>query len=161
VEDFMKLLGTVGLVLCGFTLAGCHKSVEISPAAMPAPERWNATLATPAGLAGAVQVKGTAWMEPDVKDTAQTKVHVEISNAAPGGAHPWHVHRGQCGQDGGIFGPPDAYRILKVGGNGEAKAEATLPLPEPKDGQYFVNVHASTANMGTIVACGNLAPPSH
>jgi hypothetical protein len=23
-----------------------------------------------------------------------------------------------------------------------------------------VNVHASAANMGTIVACGNLAPPS-
>lgn len=159
----MKLLGTVGLVLCGVTLAGCHshKAVEISPAAMPAPERWNATLATPAGLAGAVQVKGTAWMEPDPKDTNQTIVHVAIQNAAPGGAHPWHVHRGQCGEDGGVFGPPDAYGILKVGGKGEAESEATLPLPEPKEGQYFVAVHASTSNMGTVVACGNLAPPSH
>jgi hypothetical protein len=160
-EVLMKLLGPVGLVLCGFTLAGCHKAVEISPAAMPVAERWNGTLATPSGLAGALQVKGTAWMEPDTKDSTQTKVHVAISNAAPGGAHPWHVHRGQCGQDGGVFGPQDSYGILKVGRGGDADAEATLPLPEPKNGQYFADVHASSANMGTLIACGNLAPPSH
>ena len=63
-------------------------------------------------------------------------------------------------QDQGILGPPDAYPILKVGGDGKAEAEAKLEMPEPAQGQYFINVHASPANMGTIVACGNLAPPS-
>jgi hypothetical protein len=33
-------------------------------------------------------------------------------------------------------------------------------MPLPKEGAFFVNVHASAANMNTIVACGNLAPPA-
>jgi hypothetical protein len=59
-----------------------------------------------------------------------------------------------------VLGPADAYPILKVGGNGQADADADLALPLPTTGQYFINVHASAANMGTILACGNLAPPS-
>jgi hypothetical protein len=47
-----------------------------------------------------------------------------------------------------------------VEGDGEAESSAELPLPAPIAGQYFVNVHASRNNMGTIIACGNLAPPS-
>jgi hypothetical protein len=35
-----------------------------------------------------------------------------------------------------------------------------LPVPLPKTGDYFVNVHASAKNMKSIVACGNLAPPA-
>jgi len=30
----------------------------------------------------------------------------------------------------------------------------------PSDGRYFVSVGASAANAQTIVACGNLAPPT-
>ena len=48
-----------------------------------------------------------------------------------------------------------------MNGDGKADADAILPLVMPRTGQYFVNVHASASNMGTIVACGNLAPPSH
>jgi hypothetical protein len=29
----------------------------------------------------------------------------------------------------------------------------------PRTGQYYINVHASRNNMGTIIACGNLARP--
>ncbi|HEU5303724.1 MAG TPA: hypothetical protein VFU40_03685, partial [Gemmatimonadales bacterium] len=68
--------------------------------------------------------------------------------------------RGQCGSDQGIFGPADAYKPLKVGGNGRVTTEAVLPLPAPRTGDFFVNIHASARNMGTIVACGNLAPPA-
>ena len=65
------------------------------------------------------------------------------------------------GNDMGVLGPADAYKPLKVGGNGEAQADADLPIPMPTVGNYFINVHASAQNMGTIVACGNLAPPAH
>jgi hypothetical protein len=99
-------------------------------------------------------------MQRSDKDSNQTKAHVEITNAAPGGRHPWHVHRGQCGTDMGILGPADAYHVLKVSGDGKAQDDATLPVPLPTTGQYFVNVHASAQNMSTIVACGNLAPPA-
>jgi hypothetical protein len=156
----MRIVLTAGLIVSAVTLASCGShGVHIDPNAQPVATRWNATLSTPPELAGALQVRGTAWMGYGEKDSTQTEAHVSIENAAPGGRHPWHVHRGKCGMDQGIFGPADAYPFLKVGGNGHAEADAKLPVPMPREGEYFVNVHASPTNMGAIVACGNLAPP--
>jgi hypothetical protein len=153
---------TAGLLFSATGLAACGGGggIRINPNAQPVASRWNAVLATPGRLAGVSQVRGTGWMGTREKDTTQTEAHVLIENAAPGGQHPWHVHLGQCGADRGIFGPADAYPVLKVNGDGKAEADAILPVQMPRVGQYFVNVHASAANMGTIVACGNLAPPS-
>ena len=150
----------VGLIVLAMASA-CnpfHRShaVEIQNSGVPIGSRWNATLATPTQLAGAVQVQGTAWMAPNGD---HTRAYVSISNAAPGGVHPWHVHEGQCGSNGKIVGPATAYPPLKVGGDGTATAQAELPMPLPDSGAYYVNVHASADNMGTIIACGNLAPP--
>src|SRR5215207_5506503 len=156
----MRTAIAAGLIVSTAALTACGgQGVKIDSKAQPVTDRWNATLASPAALAGAVQVAGTGWMSRREKDASQTQAYVEISNAAPGGQHPWHVHRGQCGSDLGVLGPADDYPVLKVDGDGEASADAELPLPMPVTGQYFVNVHASAANMGTIVACGNLAPP--
>jgi hypothetical protein len=149
--------------LLGLTLAaaGCGgKKVEIDPETAVVGTRWNATLATPAQLTGAVQVKGTGWMGEEKGDTNKTRAFVSIQNAVPGGEHPWHVHMGQCGNDRGIVGAADAYEPLRVGSSGQAQEMAELQVPVPRSGQYFINVHASRNNMGTIVACGNLAPPS-
>ena len=150
-------------VLLGLALAaaGCGgKKVEINPATEMVGTRWNATLATPTQLAGAVQVKGSGWMGSEKGDTTKTRAFVSIQNAVPGGEHPWHVHVGQCGSDRGIFGPADAYQPLRVGSNGQAQEMALLQVSVPTVGQYFINVHASRNNMKTIIACGNLAPPS-
>jgi hypothetical protein len=134
--------------------------VEINPQEAMVGSRWNATLATPAQLAGATQVRGNGWMAERDGDSTRTEASVSIENAVPGGVHPWHVHLGQCGNDRGIFGQPDAYDPLEVGGDGKATATAELSVPTPSAGQYFINVHASPNNLGTIIACGNLAPPS-
>lgn len=150
-------------ILFGLALAvgGCGgKNVEIDPESATVGTRWNATLATSAQLAGAVQVKGTGWMSGEKDDTTKTRAYVSIQNAVPGGEHPWHVHLGQCGNDRGIFGAAGAYSPLRVGSDGQAQESAVLQVPKPVAGQYFINVHASRNNMGTIVACGNLAPPS-
>jgi hypothetical protein len=158
----MKVHTAVSLALAALALASCggRQSVEINPNSAPVAARWNGVLATPPELAGIVQVTGQAWMGPDPKDLDKAQAHVDISNAVPGGQHPWHVHRGQCGSDQGIFGPADAYPPLKVEGNGRSSATAKLPVAFPKTGDYFVNVHASSKNMKQIVACGNLAPPA-
>lgn len=151
-------------VVAGVALAllvtGCggRRAVELNPDQAVVGSRWNAILATPAGLTGVVQVQGTAWMGTG-SAPGQTIASVTIRNAAPGGKHPWHVHRGHCGNDQGIFGPADAYGELEVGGDGTASETATIPMPLPDAGEFMVNVHASRENMGTIVACGNLAPP--
>jgi hypothetical protein len=157
----MKARIIAGLVF-GVALASCggRRAVEIDPDAQSAATRWNGTLSAPPELAGVSQIRGQGWMAADSREQGQTRAHVDISNAVPGGQHPWHVHRGQCGADQGIFGPADAYKPLRVDGDGRAQADAELPVPAPRSGGYFINVHASSSNMKTIVACGNLAPPA-
>ena len=121
--------------------------------------RWHGTLTSPSYLAGAVQITGTASMAPGT-DGRKTKVMVEVTNAAPGGLHPWEMHLGQCGADQGIFGPMDEYTPIKIGTDGRGTASAEIPMPTPSYGNYFVLLHASSANRETIVACGNMAPPA-
>ncbi|HJR17456.1 MAG TPA: hypothetical protein VJ808_11430 [Gemmatimonadales bacterium] len=158
----MKVQSTVRPLLLALLVISCggRQAVEIDPNTVPVQNRWNGTVASPPELGGIVAIRGSGWMGPHEEDTGRTQAQVSISNAVPGGEHPWHVHRGRCGSDQGIFGPADAYKPLKVGGNGRASSTAELPVPSPRTGQFFINIHASARNMATIVACGNLAPPS-
>ena len=136
-----------------------NPAVEIDTGAIDVSSRWNAVLSTPSGLEGVAQVRGEAWLAR-TKNGRDVRAHVSISNATPGAVHPWHVHRGQCGSDLGILGDAADYKPLSVSDDGRASRDATLDIPLPQDGNYYVNVHASESNMQTIVACGNLAPPS-
>jgi hypothetical protein len=133
--------------------------VQVSAGDVNVNSRWNGTLATPASLAGAVQMKGSATMTPG-SNTGKTAIKVELSNASPGGIHPWQLHHGQCGMDEGLFGTVDSYKPLKVDDDGRASSSANLPYAMPTAGNFYVSVGASSANPETIVACGNLAPPS-
>ncbi len=158
----MKARILAGLTVFGVALTSCggRQPVEINPDAQSLAAAWNGTISAPPELAGVSDIRGRGWMAADQKEEGQTRAHVEISNAVPGGQHPWHVHRGQCGSDQGIFGPADAYKPLKVEGDGRAKGDAVLPVAVPRSGSFFINVHASSRNMSTIIACGNLAPPA-
>jgi len=135
--------------------------VQINPSPkIPTASRWTATLASPQNLAGVVQIHGSAWMAPpSVDDTQHDLVSVRIANAASGGVHPWAVHQGNCGNDLGVYGPERAYPLLHVDHDGNASASVTLDVPAPKSGNYFVQIVASQANSGTIIACGNMAAP--
>lgn len=121
--------------------------------------RWQARLVTPATLVGAVQMNGSATMQPS-SDNESTELSLNVANATPGGVHPWQVHRGQCGSDDGVFGSSEAYKPIKVGDKGRGEATATVPMIMPTTGSYYVTVSASAANADTEVACGNLAPPA-
>ena len=145
---------TVLLAACGG-----HRPVEIDPQQQAAGSRWNATLATPAALSGAMNLRGRGWWASEQGNASRSRAQVDIANAVPGGDHPWHVHQGQCGSNGPIVGPATSYRSLEVNGDGKATATADLPVAMPTSGQYYINVHASANNMATIIACGNLAPP--
>jgi hypothetical protein len=152
------------LVLTGLpalVLAACnpfHQSVKMNQD-VNYNQRWHGTLTSPSYLAGAVQIQGTASMAPG-SDGQKTNVRVTVTNATPGGIHPWEIHRGQCGRDQGVFGPTDGIEAIKVGSDGKGEGEATIPMPTPTFGDYFVLLYASAANRQTIVACGNLAPPA-
>lgn len=152
------------LSAAAFALAACNPfrqepAVEVSTRDENLNSRWHANLATPAELAGAVQMNGSASMTPG-SGSDNTIVSLTLANATPGGLHPWQLHRGQCGADNGIVGSAAAYPAAQVGRNGQATASATLPFVTPTEGSYFVVVRASAANEATTVACGNLAPPT-
>jgi hypothetical protein len=153
-------LVALGGALLLLAACGGHRRVEIDPEGELVATRWNAVLATPTALAGAMQVRGRGWWGEQRGEPTRSQAHVEVTNAVPGGDHPWHVHQGQCGSNGPIVGPATAYRSLEVDNDGKASATADLPIAMPRTGQYHVNVHASVNNMGTIIACGNLAPPT-
>jgi hypothetical protein len=152
------------LAIAAFALTSCNPfrqepAVQVTTEDQNLNSRWHANLATPAELAGAVQMNGSASMAPGTK-SGNTTVVLDLANATPGGLHPWQMHRGQCGADEGVFGAADAYQAAKVGRDGRATASANLPLDTPTTGSYFVIVRASAANDAVTVACGNLAPPT-
>jgi hypothetical protein len=158
----MKGYTAASLMLFALSAISCggRKAVEIDPSTQPVQNRWNGTLGSPPELAGVSAIRGSAWMGSHPEEADRTHAQVSLSNAVPGGVHPWHVHRGRCGGDQGIFGPADQYKPLKVDDNGRAVSDAELSVPTPRTGEFFVNIHASAKNMRTIVACGNLAPPA-
>jgi hypothetical protein len=154
----------LALALTAIALTSCNpfrhgQPVEVSTKDETLNSRWHANLATPADLAGAVQMNGSASMAP-ATTRGNTAVSLDLANATPGGLHPWQLHRGQCGADQGIVGSPALYPAAKVGRDGRATATATVPYNAPTTGSYFVLVRASAANDAVTVACGNLAPPT-
>jgi len=145
------------------TLAACNpfhhaRASTVSPDAN-LNTRWHAALVSPATLTGAVQMNGTAMMQPGTNGDG-TALSLSLANATPGGLHLWQVHHGQCGADDGVFGSAGAYTPIRIGDNGRGAASATVPMITPTTGNYFVLVSASAANAQMVVACGNLAPPT-
>lgn len=154
------------ITVAALAITGCNpfqrqQAVEVSTQDAELNTRWHGNLASPAELAGVVQMNGSASMAPD-PDGTHTNVTLKLGNASPGGVHPWAMHRGQCGAwtDDGVVGPSDAYRPLEVGSDGRATQTASIPMQTPVTGDYFVVVQASAENAETVVACGNLAPPT-
>lgn len=155
----MRTTAIFGLA-SALALAACFGSQTVKideNEAQAAASRWNGSLTTPTAMRGVVQMRGSAWL---ARDGNKMRAHVAVENATDGGMHPWHVHRGRCGYDNGIVGSASNYPILKIDDDGKASANASIDAPFPVQGDYFVNVHASSDNLQTIVACANLAPPT-
>jgi len=152
------------LAVSAVALTSCNPfrhepAVQVSAKDENLNSRWHANLASPAELAGAVQMSGSASMTPS-SPSGNTTVSLNLANATPGGLHPWQLHRGQCGADDGIIGASGAYPVAHVGRDGHATSSASVPFVTPTEGSYFVMVRASAANDAVTVACGNLAPPT-
>ena len=156
----------LGAALSLLISAGCNPAhrdpvVDVSTRSPTVTSRWHADLASPPSLAGAATMNGSASMAAAPNGTS-TNFTIDLANASPGGLHPWDARSGQCapGINGGVLGSSAAYKPLKVDSDGRATGTATVTLETPTNGTYFVVVHASAATPQTIVACGNLAPPT-
>lgn len=133
-------VGAVALLL-----AGCASTVEMRPV-----ESWTARITAdePDDLRAAASVNA---------GVVETAASVSIAGAQSGATHPWHIHAGRCGSGGAIVGPASAYTPLSVGGNGQASSTARINVGLEPGGQYYINIHESPANLGTIIGCMQLS----
>ncbi len=152
-------LGAAVLALSACSLIQPKPAVQESGSNVNLNTSWHASIASPAELAGAVQMNGSASMAPGRK-RGTTYIVMKLGNTSPGGVHPWAIHRGQCGADEGVFGVLDDYPPLRVGSDGTGMSSATVEIDTPTAGNYFASVQASAQNRSLIVACGNLAAPT-
>ena len=120
-------------------------------AGMSGMTHYNATLAA----VGSSTTHGTAMIH---SMNGKQTVELQLSGASAGATLPWHIHSGSCA-DGmtPIVGNPSFYSPLSVGSDGTVSVMADIPVVLAAGQRYHVNVHASPTEMGTIVACGDLA----
>jgi hypothetical protein len=90
---------------------------------------------------------------------ANTSILLNVTHATPGAVHPWQLHHGRCGADRGIYGPASAYEPLTVDAEGRGAGQATVRMPLPAEGPFFVRIAVSAAAPDSIIACGDLVPP--
>lgn len=110
---------------------------------------WESSIAP----VGTFTVRGTAKAQSVGVGTGVT---ISIENATHHAQHPWHVHRGVCGDNGPIVGNAGDYPALAVDMEGKATANATIGVALNEQESYYVNVHNSPTDLGTIVGCGKL-----
>jgi len=144
------------IVLPGFSAILALLSLTSAPASagamVHALAKWSADLAPPNGVTGP---HGSVVLEPGKRPNS-TRVRVVISGDTPGALRPWHLHTGQCGEQGPIVGPEKSYARIRINGRGNGVAVIELAIPFPESGALFVNVHESIKSMETIVTCGQL-----
>ncbi len=116
--------------------------------------RWSTTLMPMSGtsVSGTASVHGTST-------PGQGMAMIRITGAPANGVHPWHVHTGRCGDAnmGTIIGGAENYSPLTADASGGASGTAIISASVPASGDYRVHVHRSPDDMGTVVACGQLA----
>lgn len=79
-------------------------------------------------------------------------VVVALKNA-PAAAQPTHIHIGTCGN---INKAPEYPLVNTVNGAGTSTV-AGVTIKQLLAGKYAINVHKSTMDLATYVACGNIA----
>jgi hypothetical protein len=92
-------------------------------------------------------VSGTATMTADGDSTT---VSIEVSGAT--GDHPAHIHQGTCDN----LNPNPEYPLENVNADGLSETTVDVPLQDLLDGEFAVNLHQSTTNLGVYIACGNV-----
>ncbi|MEX2535255.1 MAG: hypothetical protein WD273_06590 [Trueperaceae bacterium] len=79
-------------------------------------------------------------------------VVLALEGTSPGDAHPSHFHVGDCGSGGGV----DVPLAVVDGGSGLGVSVVRMAYDDLLAQDYHVNAHRSAADMGTIVACGEV-----
>ena len=86
----------------------------------------------------------------------RTSVTAQLQGDAPNSSRAWALHEGRCDSPGPMLGGTYDYPTLQVAADGRAAATATLQHMLNEAKSYYVAVHASSSDMATVVACGEI-----
>lgn len=78
------------------------------------------------------------------------EVVITLANA-PATAQPAHIHQGTCGQLGGV-----AYPLTSVTGGNSTTIVKGVTIDQLLASPMAINVHKSTSDLATYVACGEI-----
>jgi hypothetical protein len=82
------------------------------------------------------------------------QVVIAIANG-PAGPQPAHIHTGTCASLGGV-----AYPLTSVANGASTTVIKGVTIDQLLATKYAVNVHKSTSDLGTYVACADVVMPS-
>jgi hypothetical protein len=91
---------------------------------------------------------GTATLSQAGNDVI---VSVHITGAGDT-AQPIHIHTGTCAK----LDPKPAYPLTTVQSGSSMTTLKDMKLSQLETGNYAINVHKSTSDVGTYVACGDI-----
>ena len=83
----------------------------------------------------------------------KTRVDVALANAPTDVPQPAHIHEGSCAK----LDPKPKYPLAVVV-DGTSTTMVDVPMSQLVAGGFAVNVHKSTKDIPTYIACGELGP---
>jgi hypothetical protein len=81
-----------------------------------------------------------------------TVVTIALQGTPPSGDHPAHFHAGNCGSGGDIVVPLNNVK----GVSGFSTTVTSVPFDAIVGGDHYLNIHLSSDQIATIVACGEV-----
>lgn len=94
-------------------------------------------------------VSGTATLTDNGDGTTTVSITVEGAT----GGHPAHIHEGTCDD----LDPNPTYPLEDVDADGVSETDIDVTLEDLLASPYAINLHESATNLGTYVACGEIA----
>jgi hypothetical protein len=78
---------------------------------------------------------------------------VKLAITGGSGSQPAHIHKGTCAN----LDPKPAYPLTTVADGTSSTSVKSVTLAQLMKGKYAINVHKSTTDIKTYVACGDLS----
>jgi hypothetical protein len=137
----------IAIVLMAFVFAAMPRLASLAAPTSNAAPPPGAVVVPIAAQSGSNQT-GTATL---TASGDKTQVVIALNGMPAGSQEPAHIHQGTCAK----LNPKPAYPLSTVA-DGQSATTVNVPLATLQTGGFAINVHQSTTNLGTYVACGNI-----
>jgi hypothetical protein len=144
----MGVVLTVLIAALALAVAGCGGDDEEPAAETTTAAAGGGTVTVDLAEQNGSGQSGTATLES--MDGGMTHVTIELSSP-PADPQPAHIHSGSCAELGDVVHP-----LTNIEG-GSSETDVAASLEDLQAGDFAVNVHMSEADIGTYVACGDIA----